>query len=81
MMRTAVSSDENGNTTTLRGESAKLAVERRIKLLQTVHEKEDSWRNIVMGKMKRTFARRPRFLRSGSVPYFSAVRTNWHLQK
>jgi hypothetical protein len=58
MMRTAVStsSDEDGNTTTLlRGESAKLAVERRIKLLQTVHEKEDSWRNIVMGRDEENF--------------------------
>ena len=52
-MRTAVSStgrDEDGNTMTLSGESAKEALERRIKLLLTVHEKEDSWRTIVMGR-------------------------------
>ena len=67
-MRTAVGSDEDGNTAMLCGESAKLAVERRIKLLQTVREKEDSWQNIAMGRDKENFAQRSRFLRSGSVP-------------
>jgi hypothetical protein len=33
-------------------ESAKAAVERRIKLLQTVHENEDSWQNIIVGRDK-----------------------------
>jgi hypothetical protein len=31
-------------------------------------------------KMKRTCAQRPTYLRSGSVPYFSAVPTNSHSQ-
>jgi hypothetical protein len=48
-MRRAVSGDEDGNTIRLRGESAEAVVKRRIKLLQSVHEKEDNWRSIVMG--------------------------------
>jgi hypothetical protein len=49
-MRAAVRSDEDENTTTLRGESAKLVVvDWKIKLrLQTVNEKEGSWQIIVM---------------------------------
>jgi hypothetical protein len=54
--RTAVGSDEDGNTATLCGGSArKLAVEWRIKLLQTVLEKEDSRQNIVMGSDEESF--------------------------
>ncbi len=48
-MRRAVSGDEDGNTIRLHGESAEAVVKRRIKLLQSVHEKEDNWRSIVMG--------------------------------
>jgi hypothetical protein len=36
-------------------ESAKAAVERRIKLLQTVHENEDSWQNIIVGRDEENF--------------------------
>jgi hypothetical protein len=32
-------------------------------------------------EMKRTSAQRPRYSRSGSMPYFSAVPTNWFSQK
>jgi hypothetical protein len=48
-MRTAGSSDDDGNTMTLCGESAKVAVEQKIKLLQSMHEQEDNWQSIVMG--------------------------------
>jgi hypothetical protein len=54
-MRRAVSGDEDGNTITLCGESAETAVKRRIKLLQNVHEKEDNWRSIVMGRDEENF--------------------------
>jgi hypothetical protein len=81
-MRRAVSGDEDGNTMTLLcGENAKAAVERRFKLLQSVHEKEHNWQALSWDEMKRTSAQRLRYLRSDSVPYFSAVPTNWHSQK
>ena len=54
-MRRAVSGDEDGNTMTLCGESAEATVKRRIKLLQSVHEKEDNWRSIVMGRDEEDF--------------------------
>ena len=55
-MMTAVRSDEDGNTMTMCGESANIAVERRMKL------KTLSW-----DEMMRIFAQRPRYLRSGSL--------------
>jgi hypothetical protein len=54
-MRTAVGSNEDGNTAMLCGESTKQAGKWRIKLLQTVHEKENSWQNIVMGRHEENF--------------------------
>ncbi|KAI2501687.1 hypothetical protein MHU86_12755 [Fragilaria crotonensis] len=47
--RTALGGD-SGTFSTLINETAKEALQRRIKVLQLVHEDEQGWRNVVMGR-------------------------------
>ena len=56
--------------------AAKAAVEQRITLLHSVHEKEDNWPNVVTGRDEENFVLKLRYLRSGSGQCFFAVPTN-----
>ena len=56
--------------------AAKAAVEQRITLLHSVHEKEDNWQNVVTGRDEENFVLKLRYLRSGSGQCFFAVPTN-----
>jgi hypothetical protein len=48
--RTAPLGGDSGTFSTLINETAKEALQRRIKVLQLVHEDEQGWRNAVMKK-------------------------------
>ena len=48
--RRTVAGGDSGTISTLIDETAKEALQRRIKVLQSVHEDEQGWRNVVMGR-------------------------------
>jgi hypothetical protein len=62
---TTTSAADNNESFTSYNESAKEAVERRILLLKSVHESEDGWRNVILGRDADNTAPSSRFLRFG----------------
>ncbi len=61
-------------------ETTKEALQRRIRMLQSVYGSEEGWRNVIIGRDKKNISSKVEILRFARDPYFSAVRTNWRWQ-
>ena len=76
--RRNVSSCDSGGALMYCDESPQEAVQRRIKLLQSVHENEDGWRNVVMGRDTDNYCTKAEIFEVQQRVTFCVMLTSWH---